>query len=117
VTRPASTVAQALPHELERGTGRVQGVIVRAGETLLRLGYPHGRDVVVAVSAVPLEVAETEPSMEGIRPVAVRITNSRAGFACSVLATSATGPRRVRISIAQALGLCASGVHTVLCTE
>lgn len=102
--------------ELQPGTGRVQSVVVRHQETWLCLDYPHGRRLTVVVPGVPHDDPEGEVWHDGMRPLAVRMSNRRATFDCSVLATSASGPRLVGISIAQALALCASGVHAVFCS-
>ncbi len=94
-----------------------ESVIVRAQETLLRLGYPDGQQILVSLPAAPRPQVETDCSLVAIRPLAVRMSNRPAALDCSVLGTSKAGPKRIRITIAQALGLCASGVHTVFCTE
>ena len=86
-------------------------------ETLLSLGYPGGLRVLVAVPAAPDRMVTSDCGLRALRPLAVRLSNKPAAFDCSVLGTSRTGPRRVGISLAQALRLCAAGVHTVLCTE
>jgi hypothetical protein len=116
VTSPAPTAAHGL-RDLPRGTGRVLSVIVRAEETLLSLGYPGGRRVLVAVPNASSPDGGDERSLRALRPLAVRLANKQAAFACSVLGTTRTGPRRVEISLTQALRLCAGGVHTVLCTD
>ena len=113
---PATAIALAALRELAPTTGRVQSVVVRTQETLLKLGYPNGLNVVVAVPEVPHGGAESDHGLDGIRPLAVRMHHGGAAFDCSVVGTSTTGPRRIRISVAHALSLCASGVHTVLCT-
>jgi hypothetical protein len=94
----------------------VHAVERRAGETLLRLGYPGGVRVVVAVPELARHDSKEDRGLKGSRPLAVRMTNRRASFECSVLVTSRTGPRRLPISTALALRLSAMGVHTVLCT-
>lgn len=114
---PTTAIGLAAFRELAPTTGRVQSVVVRTQETLLRLGYPNGLNVVVAVPAVPHQGADSEYRLDGIRPLAVRMRHDRAALDCSVLGTSTTGPRRVRVSVAHALSLCASGVHTVMCTD
>jgi hypothetical protein len=113
----ATPIGLAALRELAPGTGRVQSVVVRTQETLLRLGYPNGLNVVVALPEVPRGGAESDQDLDQIHPLAVRMRHGRAAFDCSVLGTSTTGPRRIRISVTQALALCASGVHTVLSTE
>jgi hypothetical protein len=117
VTNPTNPIDRAALRELAPGTSRVQSVIVRAQETLLRLAYPGGLHVVVSLPSVPQHGGESHRSLAAIRPLAVRMNNRPAVVDCSVLGTSRTGPRRVRISVAQALELCASGVHTVFCTD
>ena len=116
MTTPATPVELTALHELPPGTGRVHSVVKRAGETLLRLGYPGGLRVVVVVPDDPRHGAEEHRGLRGNRPLAVRMTVRRASFECSVLVTSRTGPRRLRISTPLALRLSAMGVHTVLCT-
>jgi hypothetical protein len=103
--------------ELQPGTGRVQSVVIRRQETWLCLDYPNGRYFTVVVPGVPDDDLEGDVWRDGVRPLAVRMNNRRATFDCSVLATSGSGPRLVGISIAQALALCASGVHAVFCSE
>jgi len=104
--------------ELAPGTGRVCSVSVGKDDTLLRLAYPRGVQLVVSVPAVPQWSHGNNWALLAIRrPLAVRLSNTRTGLDCSVLATSRIGPRRIRISIGQALSLCASGVHAVLCTD
>lgn len=115
MTTSAIPVEQTALHELPLGTGRVHAVVRRAGETLLRLGYPGGVRVFVAVPALDRDDVK-DGGLRGGRPLAVRLTNRGASFECSVLVTSRTGPRRLPISTALALRLSAMGVHTVLCT-
>ncbi len=112
---PTTPIGLAALQELAPGTGRVQSVVVRTKETLLSLGYSNGLNVVVTVPEVLHGGSEGDPGLDGIRPLAVCMRHDRAAFDCSVLGTSTTGPRRIRISLAHALTLCASGVHTVLC--
>jgi hypothetical protein len=95
----------------------VLSIIARAEETLLSLGYPGGRRALVAVPAASGPDGDDECSLRALRPLAVRLSNKPEAFACSVLGTTRTGPRRVEISLALALRLCAAGVHTVLCTD
>ena len=114
MTTPARDLAPPAWHELALGTARVRSVIVAHGETVLGLDYPGGLRGTVAVPAVPRR--ESDPGVRGIRPLAVRITD-RGWFECTLIGTSRTGPRRARISLPLALSLCASGIHTVLCTE
>jgi hypothetical protein len=114
VTTPATPVELTALHELPPGTGRVHSVVKRAGETLLRLGYPGGLSVVVVVPEDADHGAEEHRGLR--RPLAVRMTVRRASFECSVLVTSRSGPRRLRISTPLALRLSTMGVHTVLCT-
>ena len=116
MTRPAPTADHVL-RDLPRGTGRVLSVIVRAEETLLSLGYPGGRRVLVAVPASYGPDGNDEWSLRALRPLAVRLVNKPAAFACSLLGTTSAGPRRVEISLTLALRLCTAGVHTVLCTD
>jgi hypothetical protein len=117
VTNPSDPIDRAALRELAPGTSQVQSVIVRAQETLLRLGYPGGLHVVASLPPVPQHGVESHRSLEAMRPLAVRMNNRPAAVECSVLGTTRTGPRRVRISMAHALELCASGVHTVFCTD
>jgi hypothetical protein len=115
---PTTTpVDLATLHGLTPGTGRVQSVIVGAQETLLSLGYPHGLQVMVSLPVAPIPGVETACGLEAIHPLAVRMSNRQDALDCSVLGTSRNGPQRIQISVVQALGLCESGVHTVLCTE
>jgi hypothetical protein len=112
--RPTAPEATATLRELASGTARVRSVVVRAEDTLVGLAYPGGRDLVVAIPSVPHQ--DTDRA-QGIRPLAVRMRHAGETLDCSVLGTSTTGPRRVRISLAHALALCASGVHAVVCTQ
>jgi len=95
----------------------VLSIIARAEVTLLSLDYPGGRRVLVAVPASSGPDGDDGCSLRALRPLAVRMSNKPAAFSCSVLGTTTTGPRRVEISLTQALRLCAAGVHTVLCTD
>ncbi len=112
---PAAPIGLTALREVSPGTGRVQSVDVRTQETLLSLGYPNGLNVVVTVPEVLYGGTEGDPGLDEIRPLAVCMRHDRAAFDCSVLGTSTTGPKRIRISLAHALALCASGVHTVFC--
>ena len=98
------------------GTARVHSIAVRSHETLLTLGYPGGREIVVALPGVPQRDEKTKPPGL-IRPLAVLIRNRHPQVDCSVLGTSMQGPSRVAISVEQALALCGRGVHTVLRSE
>lgn len=117
MTTPATPAELTALHELPAGTGRVHSVLRRAGDTLLTLGFPGGIQVVVVVPEPARDGTDGDSRLRDSRPLAVRMTNRRASFDCSVLVTSRWGPRRVRISAALALRLSAAGVHTVLCTE
>ena len=114
-TTPTPVELTAL-HELPAGTGRLHSVVKRAGKTQLRMGYPGGLEVVVVVPDDPRHGAEAHRELRGNRPLAVRMTVRLDSFDCSVLVTSRTGPRRLRISTPLALRLSTMGVHTVLCT-
>ncbi len=83
----------------------------------MSLGYPGGRRVRVAVPVAPGRDGDDDRSLRSLHPLAVRLSNGPEAFACSVLGTTRRGPRRVEISLTQALRLCAAGVHTVLCTD
>jgi len=114
-TTPIDLVAL---RELAPGTGRVHSVSLGKDETWLRLAYPRGLQLVVSVPAVPQWSHASNWGLLAIRrPLAVRMSNTGTGLDCSVLGTSRIGPRRIPISIGQALSLCASGVHAVLCTD
>jgi hypothetical protein len=113
-TSQSDTVA---PHELGAGTGRVQSIAVGPDETWLNLGYPDGRQITVTVPGVPQYSTENDFRLDAIRPLAVRMSSRGPAVDCSVLGTSESGPRRIGLSLAQALGLCASGIHTVFCSE
>lgn len=117
MTTTAIPLDLAALRELAPGTGRVQSVAVREHETLLGLGYPNELHLVVSLPALPQPGLASDGSLQGVRPLAVRMSNRRASLDCSLLGTSRSGPERIRISIAQALGLCATGVHAVFCTE
>ena len=114
-TTPISLLAL---RELAPATGRVCSVSLGKDDTLLRVAYPRGLQLVVSVPAVPGWILANNWGLLAIRrPLAVRLSNKPTGLDCSVLGTSRTGPRRIRISTAQALSLCVSGVHAVLCTD
>lgn len=98
------------------GTARVRSVAVRAHEIWLTLDYPGGREIVVALPGVAPRDQTTE-SHGLTRPLAVLIRNRHAQVDCSVLGTSEQGPKRVAITVEQALALCGDGVHTVLRSE
>src|SRR4051794_14493540 len=96
------------------GTARVQRTTLHGDETLVTLGYPRGQQVEVRVPVVPAGPHE----IAGLRrPLAVHVDNRREQVECSVLGTSWSGPRRLRISLGHALALAHSGVHTVVVTS
>ena len=99
---------------LEPGTARVQADIVGEHETLLRLSYPNGLQLAVSVPDAPRRPIEEGRSSCDLRPMAVLMINGQATLDCSVLCSSTAGPTRMPISLADALALCDSGVHTVL---
>jgi hypothetical protein len=121
---PPETVAATNPlglralREQGPGTARVRSIAVRAHETLVRLCYPNGREVVVALPDVaPSDCGDNEEPFGLIRPLAVLMRIGHAQVDSSVLGTSKDGPSRVAISVEQALTLCESGVHTVVRCE
>lgn len=97
------------------GTARVEAVVVGEHETLMRLGYPRGRQVAVSVPEVPRRSSGVarHPARD-VRLLAVLMRNGPSTLECSVLCASKDGPARVPIDLAEALALCDSGVHTVL---
>lgn len=85
-----------------------------AGVTV-RLSYPSGRVAVVAFDRVPIDDDQHVPA-DLSYPLAVSVQYDEAATVCSVLGASPGGPRRVPISLARALALAHSGVHTVFHT-
>lgn len=101
---------------LARGTAYVKSVTFYGDETLVRLLYPAGREAEISVPTMP------GPNDFGYPPelrrlLAVQVHRKPTGVQCSVLGTSHTGPKRVPISMRQALALAWSGVHTVFRSE
>jgi len=72
-----TTIGLAALRELAPGTGRVQSVMVGTQGTLLKLGYPNGLHVLVAIPEVPQRVPQGDCSLGAMRPLAVRMSNSR----------------------------------------
>ncbi len=96
------------------GTAYVQSLVVEDTSTRVRLIYPHGRVVEVAVPALP----SADPQVpDGLgRVLAVRARVGGAAARCSVLGSGPGGPRRDDIGWPEALGLAARGVRTVFQT-
>jgi hypothetical protein len=113
-TLPVRPVTLDVLRVLAPGTARVQRTTLHGDETLVTLGYPRGQQVEVRVPVVPAGPHE----IAGLRrPLAVHVDNRREQVECSVLGTSWSGPRRLRISLGHALALAHSGVHTVVVTS
>jgi hypothetical protein len=113
-TRPVRPVSLEVLRVLAPGTARVQHTVVEGHETVVTLAYPQGREVEVRVPALPTG----DEGVAGLqRPLAVHVDNRDRRIDCSVLGTSPSGPRRLRISLVQALALAHSGVHTVFVTS
>lgn len=96
------------------GTAYVQSLVVEDGATRVRLVYPHGRVVDVAVPAIPSANSQVPGGLSRVLAVRARIDGASAH--CSVLLSGPGGPRRGDIDWPEALGLAARGVRTVFQT-
>jgi hypothetical protein len=102
--------------EVARGTAYVAAVAVDGPRSVVRLAFPLGRTVDVVVPAAP-----ARDGLDLQRPLAVQVHRVGHGggieVTCSVIDSAETGPRRIGISLAQALALAEAGVHTVFRTD
>lgn len=98
-----------------RGTSYVTDVRVTSGGAILRLTHPGGTGV-VELDCLP-QFPDCNPPVGITRVLAIHIRSRREGLESTLIGTSPLGPRRVAISLARALGLACSGVHTVFRTD
>lgn len=96
------------------GTAYVESLVVEDGSTRVRLVYPHGRVVEVAVPALPSADPQVPAGLGRALAVQARVGGTAAR--CSVLGSGPGGPRREDIGWPLALGLAARGVRTVFQT-
>jgi hypothetical protein len=99
--------------EIAHGSAYVVDVRVSGAATVVRLAFPHGRDVEVALPLLPAATVRTDGLA---RPFAVQVRGGADGPTCSVLTRPDGGPVRVEIGLAEALALAGAGVHTVFTT-
>lgn len=100
---------------LRPGTAYVESLIAEDGSTRVRLVYPLGRVVEVAVPSVPSPDPHVPAGLERALAVQVRIGGDAPR--CSVLGSGPEGPRREDIGWPLALGLAATGVRTVFLSD
>jgi len=93
-----------------RGTAYVTEVRVSGAGVVVTLKYPGGTHV-VEIGCVPRPEDREMPDAV-TRVLAASIRSRGAAFECTVLGTSLEGPVRLGITLAQALALASSGVHT-----
>lgn len=97
------------------GTAYVESLVVEDSSTRVRLVYPHGRVVEVAVPALPSDDPQVPAGLGRAFAVQARVGGVVAR--CSVLGSGPGGPRREDIGWPLALGLAARGVRTVFQTH
>jgi hypothetical protein len=97
------------------GTAYVDSLVAEGRATQVRLVYPHGRVVEVAVPAVPTSTPRPPAGLDRVLAVQVRIGDGAPR--CSVLGSGPDGPRRQDIGWSLALGLAAAGTRTVFLTD
>lgn len=95
------------------GTAVVLGVQRTRVGSRLELRYADGRRDEWDVPVHPDPVAGRLDALAARRPLAVRLL-ADTPEECWLLGTSRRGPTRRRVSLASALALCSSGVHTVV---
>jgi len=97
------------------GTAYVTDVRVSGAGVVVTLQYP-GATHVVEIGCVPRPEDKEAPGAV-THVLAASIRSRGAAFECTVLGTSPNGPVRLGISLAQALALARSGVHTTFRIE
>jgi hypothetical protein len=102
--------------ELERGTAYVESVTLDSDATTVRLLYPMGRRGQIVLPAVPGRDEFRRPANVD-RLLAIDVRRDALGVHCSAIGTSRRGPRRLPISLSQALAYAHLGVHTVFRAE
>lgn len=100
------TWTKIAPH----GTSYVTDLRITDTGVAARLRHPGGFTD-IEFDCVPTVV--DRPTMGFKRLLAVDIRSSAGVLSCSVLGTTSTGPRRVPVTLGQALGLARTGVHTI----
>jgi hypothetical protein len=114
---PRSTTVDASSLlELERGIAYVESVTFDSDVTTVRLLYPTKRRAQIVVPAVPGRDDFRQPTSVD-RLLAIDVRRDALGVRCSAIGTSRRGPRRLSISLAQALAHAHLGVHTVFRAE
>lgn len=101
--------------ELAPGTAYVATVVVLGRQTYVTLEYPFRDRLTVRFSGTPTSEGNDQPA--GQRALAVQVRIFPTGHQCTVLMTSATGARRVPITLMHALALAQAGSHTVFFTD
>lgn len=94
-----------------RGTSYVTDLKVIDGGVAARLRHPGGFTD-IEFDCAPAAV-DRNADMGFRRLLAVDIRSSAGMLSCSVLGTTASGPRRVPVTLGQALGFAKAGVHTI----
>jgi len=111
------TAANARPSfALERGTAYVESVAFDSDRALLQLRYPLGRTVCITLPTAPKRGdAVRPPALDRVLSVDVR--RDIDGVHCSAVGTTRKGPRRLPVTLEQALALAHQGVHAVFRAE
>jgi len=113
----SGTAADAHPLlALERGTAYVESVAYDSDRALVQLRYPLGRTVRVVLPTVPKRGDAAWPSALD-RVLSVDVRRDIDGVHCSAVGTSGKGPRRLPVTLEQALALAHQGVHAVFRAE
>jgi len=111
------TAADARPlFALERGTAYVESVAFDSDRAWVQLRYPMGRTVRIVLPTDPKRGDAGCPSALD-RVLSVAVCRDIDGVHCSAVGTSGKGPRRLPVTLEQALALAHQGVHAVFRAE
>jgi hypothetical protein len=94
-----------------RGTSYVTDLKVTDTGVAARLRHPGGSTDIEFDCAPAVVDRDAEMGFEWL--LAVDIRSCAGMLSCSVLGTTSSGPRRVPVTLCQALGFAKSGVHTI----
>jgi hypothetical protein len=101
---------------LTRGTSYL-AVTADGGDPVLRV-KAHGAPPEEHAVPVKLDPLEAHAALTAVRtPISVLIRRDGGNFSCTLIGTSANGPRRVPVSLGAALEIARRGVHCVLRDE
>jgi hypothetical protein len=97
-----------------RGSAVVTSITWTPEGTRLNMKSPTGTDTHLVPAIFPDPAAGRSDSAAVRRPLAMIIRYGQSSADCVLLGTSRRGPIRRGTSLASALALCDSGVHTVV---